>query len=134
MSNLLCVLALLSACSSASTSPVAPPIPPEIPGGDVVASGLVGDWRGYGDPADEGEWERAPLDDDRWARITAELACIGRAHHGDPEEHRAAMRRVLAHHRSDARAVMDYGVAVNADAARAHTLGAQVAEAAQVCR
>ena len=131
------VLALLAlalvACPSSEPAPV-DPVPDEPSTGDWLASTLVGDWRAYPDPGSDGEWESEPLDDARWMRISAELACIGRAHHGDPEAHRAAMRQVLAHHKTSAKDVMDYGITINEDGDRARELGAKVSDAAQTCR
>jgi hypothetical protein len=74
-----------------------------------------------------------PLDDARWVQVSADLACAGRANHGDPEAHQDAARRILFHHHTDGRRVMDYGIAVNQDAERAVRLGTQVADAAVAC-
>lgn len=128
----LLLFALLLGCPAADTSTAAVPAPPADTGGDAVASGLVGDWRGYPDPGEDA-WETAPLDDDRWMQTTAELACIGRAHHGDPDRHRVALRQVLARRQTTAESVMEYGVKVNEDGARALVLGARVADATQTC-
>lgn len=135
MRALLLFVVLLVACPSSpepvTADPTGTPTDPE-PTADAVASDLVGDWRSYADPGDE--WDAEPLDEERWMRVSAELACIGRAHHGDPDQHRSAMRQVLAHHRTQAADVMEFGVQINQDAARSHALGARVATAAQNCR
>ena len=94
---------------------------------------LLADWRGYAEP-EAATWPTEPLADERWAQVTAELGCVGRAHHGNPGAHRAAMNKVLAHGRTTADAVMEYGIGVNADPTRAHALGGRVAEAVQRCR
>lgn len=91
----------------------------------------LGDWANY--PAAPAEVESAELTDRRWAQVTAELACVDRAHQGDPDAQTDGAARVLAHHRTTAEAVMDFGIAVNADVARAHTLGDLVASAAETC-
>jgi hypothetical protein len=96
----------------------------------------LGDWTTYPDPpvAELEPEGTEPLDDDRWARVSAELACAGRVERGDAGAHRVAARRVLHFHKTTAKAVMDYGIAVNLDAARASRLGELVAGAAERCR
>ena len=79
------------------------------------------------------EWPTKPLDDDRWVAVSADLGCIGRAHHGDPAAHREAMTRALAHHATTAAEVMDYGIAVNGGP-KAGDLGGRVARRVQGCR
>ncbi len=123
---------LLLGCPQASSTTSPEPTLPEASPVDLPLSALVGEWRTYADPGDD--WESEPLDDARWMHASAELACVGRAHHGAPDRHRVALRQVLAHHRTTAAAVMDYGVLVNEDGTRALELGAQVAQAAQTCR
>jgi hypothetical protein len=93
----------------------------------------LGDWRRY-PPAPAKDGPLDPLDDARWALLSAELGCAGASFHGDPDSHRAAARAILHHHRSSAQAVMDYGVAVNGDPAKALRLGEQVALAVERCR
>ena len=104
-----------------------------------VASGPaleLGDWTTYPDPSSEELPAEAtePLDDDRWARVSAELACAGRVVRGDPGAHRLASRRVLQFHKTTGKAVMEYGVEVNLDAGKAARLGSLVAAAAERCR
>jgi hypothetical protein len=91
-----------------------------------------GAWSAY-PPAPGAEWPTTPLDDARWAQTTAELACSDRAHQGDPDAQEDGAQRILAHHGTTAAAVMDYGVAVNADAERAPRLGELVAAAVENC-
>lgn len=128
----------VSACSAGGT-PTDPPEPTAALADDGVAdeSGAtvdVGDWGTYAEPTAGVDWPTGPLDEERWAQVTAELACAGRAHHGDPEAHTTASRRILAHHLTTAAAVMDYGIEVNADAGRAHRLGDAIARATEACR
>ncbi len=134
---LLVAALLVSACSGAGES-VAPAVaPPAAEAATPEAPGLqLGDWTTYADPpAEELEPDQiVALDDDRWARVSAELACAGRVERGDAGAHRLAARRVLHHHETTAEAVMDYGIAVNLDPARATRLGALVATAAERCR
>lgn len=92
----------------------------------------VGDWSAYGEPPEA--WASDPLTPARWAQVSAELACAGRANHGDPEAHTASSRRILAHHKTTAEDVMSFGIEVNTDAARAHSLGELVAAATETCR
>ena len=132
---LLFVLAL-AACGSSPSTPPPTPSPeatatPSAPGAlpDALVLGL---WSEYPAP-DADEWAVAPLDDLRWAVAAAELACSDRAHQGDMEAQREGARRVLAHHQTTAAAVMDYGIAVNADPDRATELGERVAVAAENC-
>ena len=102
--------------------------------GNVTAETSDGaDWRSYADPGDA-EWDIQDLDDARWVAVSADLGCIGRSLHGDPDAHREALRRVLAHHATTSDAVMSYGVAVNEAPERARTLAPQVAERVQTCR
>lgn len=129
----LILFALLLGCPSGTPPTQAEPVPTPEPTDDNDASALVGDWRSYAEP-DQEPWASAPLDDTRWMQTSAELACIGRANHGDPDGHRVALRRVLAHHRTTAQAVMDYGIEVNQQAPRSLRLGARVANASQTCR
>lgn len=95
---------------------------------------MAAHWRSY--PAAPGvdEWPVQPLDDARWTRASADLACAGRALHGDPDAHHQAARRILFRHQTTAQALMDYGVAVNQDGPRALALGADVAASAERCR
>ncbi len=93
---------------------------------------ILGDWTAYAAVSGD-EWPVAQLDDPRWALVTAELACVGRARQGDPEAHVDGSRRVLAHHRTTGTAVMDYGIVVNADVVRATRLGELIAAAAENC-
>ncbi len=93
----------------------------------------VGDWSAYA-AAPEEDWAVRPLDADRWAVTSAELACAGRANHGDPDALRAASRRILHHHETTAVAVMEFGIEVNADPERALRLGEVVASATERCR
>lgn len=129
---LLLALALLVAgCGSELPSSVSPARDSSSSAStDVSAS--AGDWRDYAEVGVE-EWDTKPLDDDRWVAISADLGCIGRAHHGDPVAHREAMIRALAHHATTAVEVMDYGIAVNGGP-KAGILGGQVAERVQGCR
>lgn len=98
------------------------------------AAGAVptSDWRSYAEPTSE-EWPETPLDDERWVAAAADLGCVGRAHHGDEDGHRAAMRRVLAHHGTNQHAVMEYGIAINAGT-DPKGLGKQVADRVAACR
>ncbi len=122
------LLALLVGCPA----PV-PDDPDPVGDGQVDADPLVvGDWSRY--PAASGEtWPTAPLDDERWARVTAELACAGRSRRGDPDAHRRAAEAILQEHKTTAGAVMDHGIEVNADPTRALRLGERVAAAAEAC-
>ncbi len=128
------VLALGCGGTAASVEQTPPPAPvaeaPAEPGLEL------GDWTEYPDPpGEELEPEQTvPLDDDRWARVSAELACAGRVERGDAGAHRLAARRVLHHHKTTAKAVMDYGIAINLDPERALRLGDLVAAAAERCR
>ncbi len=133
-------LLAVSACSD-DVEPIPTPEPTVLTDDGVVDNATaepgpieVGDWSMYSEPDDATEWPTADLREDRWARVTAELACAGRAHHGDPSAHEAASRRILAHHQTTAADVMAFGVEVNADAARAHRLGERIARATETCR
>ncbi|MCP4868762.1 MAG: hypothetical protein GY898_08590 [Proteobacteria bacterium] len=140
--RLLMLATVVVALAACGPDPVEAPPTPEAPeDGDGSAmveaeSGLdrvqVGDWTAYGEP-DEA-WDTDPLTATRWAHVSAELACAGRANHGDPEAHTAASRRILAHHKTTAEAVMTFGIEVNGDEARAHSLGELVAAATETCR
>lgn len=124
----------LAACGSAPGGTDEPkPSPPREAATDGLPDALsLGDWASYAAPEGE-EWPVTGLDDLRWAIVTAELACVDRARQGDPEAQGDGSRRVLAHHRTSAAAVMDYGIAVNGDATRATRLGELVAVAAENC-
>ena len=140
----LCLILLLGCGSGTDVEPAtaAAEVSPEDPGGgdDGVAGDaaavavVVGDWTSYGEPEDEAEWPTETLTSARWAQVSAELACAGRANHGDPEALTAASRRILAHHRTTGPAVMNFGIAVNDDPTRAHALGEAVAAATEACR
>jgi len=140
-SGMLGILALLvGACSATAEVPTDAAAVVEPGDGVAVADGeppiaavQVGDWASYGEPAAD-EWSTAPLSAARWANTAAELACAGRANHGDPGAHTAASRRILAHHETTAEAVMAYGIEINADPQRAHALGEIVAAATETCR
>ncbi|MCO4773125.1 MAG: hypothetical protein KDA24_24030 [Deltaproteobacteria bacterium] len=133
---LLLPLALLLSCGSTGDSPPetsAPSPEPDTTADAASAAQSPGaDWRAYPDPPGE-EWPTTPLDDARWVSVSADLGCIGRAHHGDPSSHRASLHRVLAHWQTTASAVMDFGIAVN-KGDRAGELGNRVAERVQSCR
>lgn len=122
---------LVAGCGSDATSS-APSAGDPSPSASTDASASAGDWRGYARVAVE-EWPTKPLDDDRWVAVSADLGCIGRAHHGDPAAHRDAMTRALAHHATTAADVMDYGIAVNGGP-KAGDLGGRVARRVQGCR
>ena len=132
----LCLLALCAGCPSPTTAQ-ADPTPDD---GDAVAADPtpatrveVGDWSTYAEPEAE-EWPVEPLDDGRWATVSAELACAARANHGDPDAQRQASRRILARHKTTGEAVMEHGIAVNGERGRSHRLGEVVAAATEACR
>jgi hypothetical protein len=137
----LMVLALLLVgCTPDSGTPGGPA--PEVEAGDGMADGApdgsvgaveVGDWSAYGEP-ERDEWKTDPLTPQRWVHVSAELACAGRANHGDEGSLEDSSRRILAHHRTTAEAVMTFGIGVNQDPEQAHTLGELVATAAETCR
>jgi len=126
-SPLVLALSLLTACGGSSSSDATGEQPtasaPAVP---------TSDWRAYPEPTSD-EWPEQPLDDERWVAAAADLGCIGRAHHGDEDGHRAAMRRVLAHHATNQHAVMEYGIGVNAGP-DPKELGRQVADRVAACR
>lgn len=128
-------LLTLPACGGETPEPPPAPASSSDPTPARVRAGTTGeaDWRSYPDPGDA-EWTLQDLDDARWVAVSADLGCIGRSLHGDPDAHREALRRVLAHHATTADAVMGYGVAVNEAPERARTLAPQVAERVQTCR
>jgi hypothetical protein len=126
----------LAACGSsppadATPTPAATTETSALPGA-LPGALTLGGWQDYATPEAK-EWATADLDDLRWAVVSAELACVDRAHQGDPDAQTAGSRRVLAHHRTTAAAVMDYGIDINGDATRATTLGELVAAAAERC-
>jgi hypothetical protein len=124
-------LILIAACSRGGTPKVATPgVEPSPAAADVLQ---LGDFRAYPRPSGM-DWATEPLDDARFAKVSAELACVGRIHHGNPGEHTLAASAVLAQHRTTGDAVMAYGVTVNADPARATALGERIAAAAESCR
>ena len=97
-----CLLALmmLSACSRAGTAPPsAEPTPAvvQIAAASTAGALVLGDWTTYAEPEGQGvePEEIVPLDDDRWMRVSAELACAGRVERGDAGAQRAAAARVL---------------------------------------
>lgn len=123
------VIAVLAGCrrfaapSAAETTPLPTPAPLAAPS-----------WRTYAEPPARDDWAASTLDDARWVRVSADLACAGRALHGDPDAHHQAARRILFHHQTHSAAVMDYGIGVNQDSRRALKLGAEVATAVEACR
>ena len=123
------------ACSGPTASGDPVPVPAEAPVTAPASALELGDWTTY--PAPPGEdlepEQTKPLDDDRWARVSAELACAGRVERGDAGAHRLATRRVLHFHQTTAAAVMEYGIALNLDPERALRLGELVATAAERC-
>ena len=138
-----CSLALLFVVAGCGGGGAPNLSPGEAPAAAVVESVeghapelLIGDWTAYPDPPgdDLEPSETVPLNDARWPRVAAELACAGRVKRGDADAHRLAARRVLHFHQTSAQAVMDYGIAVNLDAGRAARLGSLVASAAEHCR
>lgn len=134
---LLTLAGLVAGCPAPTTATEPTPDPDA---GDGItdetpqpASVEVGDWTSYAEPKDE-QWHTEALDTPRWSVVTAELACAARANHGDPDAQRQASRRILAHHETTGSAVMEHGIEVNADPARAHALGEAVAVATEACR
>ncbi len=129
---LLPLLTLLWACPSPST-----PEPAVEDDGVVVAYGAeplhLGDWTRYPAPVGQ-EWPVRTLDDERWMKVTAELACASRGSRGNPDAHRASSDAILQAHETSAAAVMAFGVQVNAEPDRAFKLGGQVAATIEVCR
>jgi hypothetical protein len=100
---------------------------------DELDAIVLGAWAHYPRPK-ESEWPTEPLNVRRWATTSAELACAGRAHLGDPHKQRAASDRILHHHHTNAQEVMEFGIRLNEDPARAQSSGGLVAEAAERCR
>ena len=136
---LLSLALLLGACPAGE---VVPPDPTPEPGDEadgMVDEGMptgpveVGDWTVYAEPELE-EWSTEVLSAAGWTVVTAELACAARANHGDPDAQRKASRRILAHHKTTAAAVMEQGIVVNADPELAQRLGEAVAAATERCR
>ncbi len=135
----LLVLVTLTAAAAACPAPTTSAEPTPDDGDGLVEEGTpprpvqVGDWSSYAEP-EEAEWPTEPLDDARWAVVSAELACAARANHGDPDAQRKASRKILAHHETTGPEVMEHGIAVNADPEKALKMGEAVAAATEACR
>lgn len=115
------------------------PVEPPTSEGDALADQTdpqelaLGAWADYPAPEEE-EWDTQPLSVVRWATASAELACAGRAHQGDPDRHREASERILSQYATTADDVMRFGIDLNGDPERAFRLGEVVAQAAESCR
>ncbi len=98
---------------------------------DALAGHDLAAWRYY-----DGEAEsptEAALSPATWVLATVDLACAGRALHGNPKAHARASRRILTHYRTSAEAVMDFSIQLNEDAAESASLGPLVATGASRC-
>jgi len=95
----------------------------------------LGDWEQYPKVDGDAKWPSKPLDESRWAMVSAELGCVGRRSHGDPDAHRERVLRIVQHYRTSPEDVMSYGIRLNRDRPEtARNLGRLVAEAMQTCR
>lgn len=127
------LVALVLWCTHRLSTPPLPAVAePTVSVGALALS--LASWRSYAPAPLTDDWAQSPLDDASYVQVSAELACAGRANHGDPEAHHQAARRILFHHGTRAEMVMNYSIAVNQDGPRAVRLGAQVAEATDGCR
>lgn len=95
----------------------------------------LGDWQKYPEISEEQEWSIEPLDGQRWAQISAELACAGRSNRGDPDAQNRLVRNICAHHRTSLAEVSSFSTRLNKnDAAEAHNWAIPISEAVKSCR
>jgi hypothetical protein len=95
----------------------------------------LGDWQKYPETTAEQEWTIEPLDGERWAQVSAELACAGRRNRGDPDAHEKLVRNICAHHRTSLAEVSSFSTRLNQnDASQAHNWAVPISEAVKSCR
>jgi len=85
------------------------------PEGPTAGRLTLGDWESYPTVAEDAEWPDEPLDAQRWARVSAELACAGRKNRGDPNSQRQKVRNIVAHQRTSLEAVAEWSTRFNRD-------------------
>ncbi len=73
----------------------------------------LGDWEAYPELGEDAEWPDEPLNAQRWARVSAELACAGRKNRGDPDSQRQLVRNIIGHHRTTLIAVAEWSTHFN---------------------
>ena len=99
-------------------------------------TGLVlGAWQAYAAPAEDVQWPKTLLDAPRWAQVSAELACAGRSHRGDPDAHGRLVRNIVAHHHTSLDMVSAFSITLNeGPPAEAQRWAAPISEAVKGCR